>query len=268
MPEGDTVYVHAQSLRPLLVGASIVAAASRWPGRVVGLAGHTVHAVEPIGKHLLLEVDDGTTLRIHLGMKGRWRALGAGAEPRISPGQVSLRLDTAAHVLLCTRAPTLERFRTRERRVHPVLAHLGPDLLGSGFDAEVAAARARTRTDPAWPTVGEVLLDQQVACGIGNVYKSEVLFLQRLDPFTPPEAIPEELWQALYTRAEVLMRRNLTPLPRNTTGLGRGRPALWVYGRAGRACLRCGTPVSSRTHGRDLPRVTYWCARCQNAPDP
>ena len=175
---------------------------------------------------------------------------------------MSLRLDTAVDGIVCTKAPTVERFRTRELPVHPVLRQLGPDLLDHGFDPESVVARVPEAV--AAETVSEVLLDQRVACGIGNVYKSEVLFLERLDPFTPPHAVPPERWARLYARAQVLMGRNLRAAPRDTTGLGPGRPRAWVYGRRGHGCLVCRARIRSRVHGRDLPRVTYWCPRCQS----
>lgn len=261
MPEGDTVYVHAKLLAPRLVGRSVTSAFSRWPGVVQGLVGCRVESVEPQGKHLLIGVDDGTTVRVHLGMKGKWKRIGAGERARISLGNVSLRLDTPSDGLLCTKAPTVERFRTRERATHPVLRRLGPDVLNRDFNPDAALARLSHATEAM--TVGEVLLDQRVACGIGNVYKSEVCFAEHLDPFTPPGAVTTEQWRALYRRSQAWMRANCRPQPRTTTGLGRGQPRLWVYGRGGRPCLKCGTEIRVRLHGRDLPRITYWCPGCQ-----
>jgi len=259
MPEGDTVYVHAQHLKPRLVGRAVTAAFSRWPGVVRGLPGRTVEGLEPIGKHLLIGLDDGTTLRVHLGMKGKWSRIGPGRRAPISPGNVSLRLDTEEDGILCTKAPTVERFRTRERPVHPVLRRLGPDVLDPAFAPEQAMARLAHATEAA--TVGEVLLDQRVACGIGNVYKSEVCFARRLDPFTPPGQVSGATWRDLYAQSQRWMRDNCTPAPRNTTGLA--HPRLWVYGRSGHPCLVCHTPIACRLHGRDLPRLTYWCPTCQ-----
>ncbi len=232
MPEGDTVHRHAALLQPLIEGQRVVGAASRWPGVVREVVGTEVLAVEAIGKHLLVSLSDGTTLRVHLGMNGRWRRAGSGEALRLSPGDVSLRLDTPEVAVVCTRAPTVERFRTRERPIHPVLSALGPDLLGVAFEPAEAVARV-PRSDA--PTAAEVLLDQRVACGIGNVYKSELLFLERLPPFTPPAEVSEATWAALYARARTLLSANLGPGARNTTGLGPGRPDHWVYGRSGRA---------------------------------
>lgn len=262
MPEGDTIWRHAAQLGPALVGQTLTEARSRWPGVVRGLVGRVVRAVEPVGKHLLIEIDDGTSLRVHLGMKGKWRQVPADAALGVSMGQISLLLGTEAVSARCLRAPTVQRFRTRERAVLPALARLGPDVLGPGFSPANAAERARAQGDEH-PTVAEVLLDQGVACGIGNVYKSELLFYARLHPFRAPSEVPVETWCALYERAQSLMRANLGPGPRDTTRLGPGRPRHWVYGRQRRGCLRCGTPIQIRTHGDGLPRLTYWCPRCQ-----
>lgn len=264
MPEGDTIYMSAERLRPVLVDQVITEALSRWPGVVRSLVGSTVVAVEPVGKHLLLEVDDGTTLRVHLGMKGRWVVSSSDAPLRGSLGDVSIHLGTARWRARCTKAPTVERFRTRERPVHPVLRRLGPDVLGVGFSAREAAERVR-EGGAASASAAEVLLDQSMACGIGNVYKSELLFLQRIHPFTPPGALSGEQWEALYARARRLMTANLHERPRNTTGLGPGQPRHWVYGRQRRGCLRCRTRIEIARQGRDLPRITTWCPRCQPA---
>ncbi|MEN0066603.1 MAG: DNA-formamidopyrimidine glycosylase family protein [Myxococcota bacterium] len=261
MPEGDTVFVHAQLLSPRLVGRTVTHAFSRWPAVVQGVVGRTVTTLEPIGKHLLIGLDDRTTLRVHLGMKGKWSRLPPGERARVMPGNVSLRLDTKEDGLLCTKAPTVERFRTRERRIHPVLSRLGPDVLDPDFEPDSVLPRLGRATEAV--TVSEVLLDQRVACGIGNVYKSEVCFALRLDPFTPPAAVEAEQWVGLYLKSQTWMRANCRSAPRNTTGFGRGQPRLWVYGRRGRPCLVCRTRVQAKVHGRDLPRVTYWCSTCQ-----
>jgi endonuclease-8 len=120
---------------------------------------------------------------------------------------------------------------------------------------------ARIATSPA-PTAAELLLDQDVASGIGNVWKSELLFLHRLHPFVAPGEIPLETWRAVYADAHRRMR-DAVHKPRNTTGRGVASQRLYVYGRGGRPCLRCGTRIAVRTHGGDLPRHTWWCPRCQ-----
>ena len=261
MPEGDSIRHDAATLAPRLVGRAILRAASRWPGVVRGLEGVTILSIEPVGKNLLIGLDDRTSFRVHLQMNGRWWWFAPGEPIRISTGRISLLLETAEGTAVCTGAPTVERMRTRELAVHPALSKLGPDVLDLGFDPAAAAARV---PQSGLPTVAEVLLDQRVACGVGNVYKCEVLFVERQDPFADPASLDLARWTELFARAQRLMRANVDRRgPRDTTGLGRGRPRSWVYGRAGRPCLRCGTRIAVRTHGDTLPRMTWYCARCQ-----
>ena len=156
-------------------------------------------------------------------------------------------------------APTVERCRGDARHRHPVLSALGPDILADPFDLDEVLARVQ-RTEH--PTVAEVLLDQEISCGIGNIYKNESLFVRGIDPFLAPDRLPIDRWRALYEAGRRLMQRNLGPTARTTTGPH--APAdFYVYGRAGRPCISCRTRISASDHGRDLPRRTWWCPRCQ-----
>jgi endonuclease VIII len=253
VPEGDTIRAAAARLAPVLTGQTIVRATSRWPQIVDQLAGRVITLVEPMGKNLLLHVDDATTLRVHLGMNGRWRLLAPEAAVYGSLEHVALRLYTAVTVATCLDG-RVERFRTRERSEVAGL-DLGPDVMADGFDPAEAGARAQSSRLSA----GEVLLDQRVACGIGNVWKCELLFLHHVDPFTPAARLEPPTWTALYADAHTRMRRQVAlGGPRDTTGTGDH----WVYARR-RPCLRCGTRIRSASQGRDLPRTTWWCPRCQ-----
>lgn len=259
MPEGDTIRRAAARLAPLLIGQQIERAQSRWPSAAFGLRGRRILELEPIGKHLWIVLDDGNAIRIHLGLHGQWRIVPPGEEVRGSLGNIALRLDLATATVLCIGAPTVERVPARLRPIHPVLAALGPDVLADPFDPE--AVLPRIAASPA-ASIAEVLLDQRVACGIGNVYKCEVLFLRRVHPFDPPSALDAEAWIALYRTASELMRRNLGGGPRITTS-DDVRSRAWVYGRSGRPCLRCGTRIARRTSGDGLPRMSWWCPTCQ-----
>jgi endonuclease-8 len=148
-----------------------------------------------------------------------------------------------------------------------VLAALGSDVLAPNFDVTAAVSRARQR--PAEAPVGALLLDQRVAAGIGNVYKSEVLFLERLDPLTPLGSLDDATLARLYTRARMLMSQNLGPWRRITTadptrsGFGpRGSARVHVYRRAGHPCRVCGATIAVVVQG-DPPRRTYYCPTCQ-----
>ncbi|HVV83883.1 MAG TPA: DNA-formamidopyrimidine glycosylase family protein [Kofleriaceae bacterium] len=262
MPEGDTVHRVATSLRGLLVGTPLARV------RIAGvtraeLAGTTVAAITPHGKHMMIDTANGWQLRVHLGMPGRWRRYRA---PATAPAAASLVLSTATDDFACLNAPTVELTARRDPRRSRAVAALGPDLLADDFDPAVAVARARAAG--ATP-IGVVLLDQRVAAGIGNVYKSEVLWLERQSPFTPTSALTDDQLTALYARARTLMRANLGPGARMTRTGPRGDRAAdertWVYGRARRACTRCGAAIVTALQGEQLRR-TYYCPTCQHDP--
>ncbi len=268
MPEGDTLHRTAAGLRPHLVGRRVIGAQARQPGPRAGLlVGRTITSVDAIGKHLLIRFDSGLELRSHLGMHGSWHRYAPGERWRRPAARARLVLEVRGAVAVCFDAPVLELFETRIKPIHPVLASLGPDLLGDDFDADDAVRRLR---DPsrARLTVAEALLDQRALAGIGNVYKNEVLFIERVDPFSPVADIDDATLHRLVETARRLMRQNLATVSRVTVEGRGGRrgEGLWIYGRAGRPCRRCGTLIQASRHGR-LPRTTYWCPVCQ-APQP
>jgi endonuclease VIII len=266
VPEGDTVHKIANAMRPLLAGRPLESLWLRDRGELAAARGAVVEEVAALGKHFLFALGRREVLHVHLGIDGRWFRVRAGdSPPRADRGAV-LRLATAADRLICVRAPVAELLRRADLRVHPVLAHLGPDLLAPEFDAARAVARAR-RIDAR--SVADLLLDQRAACGIGNVYKSEVLFAEGVDPWTPPGALDDARLAALYERARAQLRSNLGGWPRTTVRAVRpgdpwpeGQPRVFVYGRAGERCLCCAGRIESRRQG-DGARTTYWCPRCQ-----
>ncbi|HTS14369.1 MAG TPA: hypothetical protein VMH24_01785, partial [Candidatus Sulfotelmatobacter sp.] len=164
-------------------------------------------------------------------------------------------------------APVVEVFETRAEAIHPGLAPLGPDLAAASFDEATAVARLRDPSRSRTP-IGEALLDQRVMAGVGNVFRSEILYLERTDPFAVTGSLDDAMLGRLVATARRLLQANIGPRAgrtRVTTGRAReaaGAP-LWVYGRAGRPCRRCGTPIRARRTGRDLPRSVFWCPRCQ-----
>jgi endonuclease-8 len=266
VPEGDTVHKLARALRPLLEGEAVEGLWLRDRGEVEGLAGERVREVAALGKHFLIALGRERVLHVHLGLHGTWHRYRHGEPCERAASGAWLRLDTKAWRLVCFRAAVAECLRRVELAGHPVLSRLGPDLLADGFDPAAAVGRARRR---AAPSAGELLLDQSVACGIGNVYKSEVLFLEGVHPGARPAELDDARVVALYRRAAALLRANLGGGPRTTTRALRpgqrwpaGAPRLFVYDRAGEPCLRCGARVASGLQG-ELARPTYWCPRCQ-----
>lgn len=265
MPEGDSIYRVAALIRPRLLGRVLSDARLRGDAPLPGLIGREVSTVESRGKHLLVQSEGGPGLRVHLGMRGKWRRFEPGSTWRRSRAEASLILATEQDVLACFRA-TVEVLRGPFAERSRSLGALGPDLLGEAPDLERALARARAI--PGRP-LHEVLMDQRVAAGIGNVYKSEVLFLEGRAPLTPVGALEDAALLALYERAVRLLRANLGPGWRVTRGLEPGEPPVrpgearhYVYRRAGRPCFRCRSPIQ-RLRAGDQARSTYWCPKCQ-----
>ena len=269
MPEGDTLYRIAIGLRPHLVGREVIAATARQPGpRAEKLVGATVTEVESMGKHLLIRFDSGLELRTHLGMHGSWHRYAPAERWRRPPSRARLVIEVPGAVVVCFDAPTVELFETRLEPVHRVLNALGPDLMAPDFgDAAASEALARLR-DPsrARLTIAEALLDQTALAGIGNVYKSEVLFVEGVNPFRLVADIEDLALAGLIESARRLLLANREGGGRVTTGTAvaerRRAGSLWVYGRAGRPCRRCGRVILDRRHGL-LNRRTFWCPGCQ-----
>jgi endonuclease VIII len=274
MPEGDSLARIAIALRPHLAGRTVTNARARLPGPVISkVVGKRITAVDTAGKNLLIRFDGGLELRTHLGLHGSWHRYRPGEAWRRPVSRASLVLEVPGAVAVCFDAPVVELFETRTEPVHPALATLGPDLLAEDVDLDAAVARLQDSGQRA-REVGEVLLDQRVVAGIGNVYKSEVLFLEGINPFLPTGSLSKVQLRQIVERARELMRFNARPGaaagrvttldPRTGTRLAPTQ--LWVYRRAGRPCHRCGTLIKSAPQGTDVPRTTYWCPKDQPGP--
>jgi endonuclease-8 len=268
MPEGDTLYRTAAGLRPFLVGRTVTAASARQPGpQVQRLVGVEVTGVEAQGKNLLLRFANGLEVRTHLGMHGSWHRYRPGERWRRPPARARLVLEVPGSVVVCFDAPTVELFEQRTEAVHGALSRLGPDLLRDPFDIDEAIRRLR---DPSRATtsIAEALLDQRALAGIGNVYKSEVLFIERVSPFALVGSLDDATLRRLVETAKRLLRANAFRPSRGakrvtTEGNRAADGPLWVYRRSGRPCRRCGTTIRSATQGTALPRLTWWCPACQ-----
>ena len=212
------------------------------------LVGRTVEAVEARAKHLLIRFSGGLTLHTHMKMTGSWHVYPAGARWRKPGWQARVVLEAGDRIAVCFNAPVVELLTERDEAEHPSLAGLGPDVLKPPIDMDEVRRRAAGR--PHAFTIGELLLDQQVVSGIGNIYRCESLFLCRTDPHTP---WPEADLDRLVTTASKVMLPLLKP--------GSGYEPL-VYGRTGQPCTRCRTPIRSELYGAQ-PRTVYWCPNCQ-----
>lgn len=267
MPEGDTVLQTAVRLHTALAGRALTRSDLRVPRfATADLTGRTVLDVISRGKHLLTRVEGGLTLHSHLRMDGAWRVYSPGERWRGGPAhQIRAILANTEHTAVGYRLPVLELLRTRDEE--KAVGHLGPDLLGPDWDPETALRNLLA--DPGRP-LGEALLDQRNLAGIGNIYKAELCFLARATPWLAVGDLPAPTAARLVTTAKQLLEANRDRPMRTTTttraprGPGPGpKERLWVYGRADRPCLRCGTPI--RTADQDA-RPAYWCPHCQSGP--
>jgi endonuclease-8 len=250
MPEGDTVWHTAAVLREHLLGETLTRCDVRVPRfATVDLTGQVVDEVVSRGKHLFIRVGKAS-IHSHLKMEGSWRV-----------SEHPVRVDHRARIVLETntaRAVGVDlgvlEILDRDRDGDAV-AHLGPDLLGADWDPARAAANLAGVPDRP---IAEALLDQRVLAGIGNVYCNELCFVSGHLPTAPVSDIADP--HRLVVRAREMLWLNRFRWNRCTTGDTRSGRQLWVYGRAGRGCRRCGTPIEVDDSGQ---RVTYWCPSCQ-----
>lgn len=253
MPEGDTIWRVAAGVRERVGGRAVTAAR---PARFERLVGRTLDAVEPVGKHLLMRFSGGWTLHSHMRMTGSWHLYRPGERWRRPRHLARAVLTFGDWEAVCFAAPVLELVREGAEAV----GHLGPDVLADDFPLDVVVARARALGPVA---LGELLLDQRVCCGIGNVYRCQALWELRLHPWRSSAELRDDELAGLFAAARTAMRRNLA-------GAGQrrfeGRPAA-VHGRSGRPCSRCGAAIRARPQGAE-PRLTYWCPVCQGDSGP
>jgi endonuclease-8 len=259
VPEGDTIHRAAARLRPALAGREV--RRFRAP-RLAGdrpKVGARIEEVEAVGKHLLVHFEGGLTLQTHMRMTGSWHLYRPGERWQKAPRLARVTIEVDDWVAVCFAAPIVRTFHREGRSTSDPTAHLGPDLCRADLtaaDIEECLRRMAACTGPD-DEIGAVLLDQRVACGVGNVYKSEVLFACGVDPFAVVVDLDVDTRRRLVTTASRLLRANLGTGPRTTVAGG-----LAVYGRTRQACLRCGTTVRSRRQGEQA-RSTYWCPTCQ-----
>ena len=266
MPEGDTIYRAASTLRQALEGETVTALQLRGgkggtlpPQRLVG---ETVSAVESRGKHLLIWFSPtDVALHTHMRMTGSWHLYRPGERWRKPAHYARAVLEVNGWTAVCFSAPVVELLLRREVDRLPSIAGLGPDALDEQTDLGEARRRLDERGDM---TIAEALLDQRVLAGVGNVYKCEVLFIHRVDPWTPVKDVAPETRDALLATAERLLKANVKPgsSQRITTTTDSTTGPTYVYGRARRPCARCATPISRARQGEQA-RPTYWCSRCQ-----
>ncbi len=261
MPEGDTIFRTAVRLRSVLLEKKIVEAASREPNiDAEKISSSTVERVEARGKHLLIGFDNRLVLHSHMGMTGSWHVYAPGEPWRKPERRAAVVLQCEDVIAVCYSPKLIELLTADALRRHRYLQRLGPDLLGGEINTDEIIRRFRVH-DPT--PIGQAVLNQTIVCGIGNVYKSETLFLTGIDPFAAVATLDDTQIVSLVQKARELMLANLEGYPRTTRRSLDGRRA-WVYGRAGEPCFQCGTVIQMQRQG-DLGRSTYWCPKCQKA---
>jgi endonuclease VIII len=273
LPEGDTIFRAARTLNRALAGQTITRfetglAELSQIDRDEPIAGRAVERVHAAGKHLLITLSGNLTLRTHMRMNGSWHVYRPGEAWQLPRRAMRIVIETADWVAVAFNVYDAEFVPTAKLARHQQVATLGPDLLG---DFDIDRALALVRLTGATP-IRDVLLNQRVLAGLGNVYKSEILFLCSIHPDTPSDAVSVDEWRSLMALAQKLLNANVADASgaqivtysglRRTTGRMNQSDRLWVYGRRGQPCRKCGTPIASRKDGDDA-RVTYWCPSCQ-----
>jgi endonuclease-8 len=279
VPEGDTIFRAARTLHRALAQKTVVRFESMLPAltRVhedAPITGRTIEGVRSAGKHLLIAFSGDLVLRTHMRMNGSWHLYRPGERWRRRRSDMRIVIATGDFEAVGFNILVAEFIRARDLERHRELRRLGPDILAESFDAEEASRRIRQRPEKQ---IGDALIDQSVIAGIGNVYKSEVLFACRVNPFVSVSALDDRAIACLLDTARKFLTANvsdgLAAAGAMTTYLGYRRTTrrddprerLWVYGRARLPCRRCGTAIGVRKQGPDA-RVTYWCEKCQCPP--
>jgi endonuclease-8 len=261
MPEGDTVKNAATALTKAMAGQVVRRSDFRVPAlATTDLTGHQVLECGVRGKHLLLRFrdpgGDRLTLHSHLRMDGSWRTFRIGERPHGRPAHtIRVVLTTDSTIAVGFHLHELALIRTMEEAA--LLEHLGPDLLGPDWNPEEAVRRLSARPDRE---IADALLDQRNLAGIGNLYKSEVLFLRGIWPWRPVAEAGD--LTAIVKLAQRLLASNVGRWTQVTTGSLRRGTETYVYGRPGLPCRRCGTPIRHLEQG-EHDRVTFWCPSCQ-----
>lgn len=266
MPEGDTIHRAAITLRAAMRGKRVtrfetVLAHLEKVHRDTPVTGRTIEDVRAIGKHLLIDFSGGLHLRTHMRMNGTWHLYRSGEAWKRGRTTMRIVIEAEDVVAVGFSIPVSEFLDDHALAASRPINALGPDLLDPDVSVDAVVERAAAQPDAE---LGDLLLDQHVAAGVGNVFKSEVLFVRRQNPFTRTAQLTTQELHQLFETARRQLRANVDAYTggRRTTERMDASARLYVYGRGGDPCRRCGTPIRYRKQGPDA-RGTYWCPRCQ-----
>jgi endonuclease-8 len=261
VPEGNTVWLAARTLRAALAGRPLTVAELRVADlATTDLVGQRVADVVPRGKHILIRLDAGLTLHSHLRMDGKWHIFSADQPVRDPHDHIRVVLGNTVRTAVGDRIHDVALVPTSAEDT--LVGHLGPDLLGPDWNADEVVRRLlldRNRT------IAEALLDQRNLAGAGNVFKCETCFLRGISPWTPVDDVRD--LAGLVDLTHRLLLTNRERYEHVTTGDPRPGQRTWVYDRAGRPCRRCSASIQSAWQG-EPGRLSYWCPRCQPGPSP
>ncbi len=275
MPEGDTIFRTARTLHKALAGAEVTGFEAAYAPLAsvhdnTPVTGRIVEKAEARGKWLLIYFSGDLILVTHMLMHGSWHIYRPGERWHWGRSHMRVLIRTEKYEAVGFEIPVARFHTARSLERHSAIPQLGPDLLKSGFAEDDARARIRARADEQ---IANVLLNQTVMAGIGNVYKSEICFVCRVHPFRLVSSLSESEIDCLVDSARKLLAANVTESsgnrvitytgPRRTTGNAAPSARVWVYGRKGKECRRCGTPIQMRRQGLGA-RSTYWCPECQH----
>ena len=278
MPEGDTIFRTARSLGRALAGRPVTGFRSVFPTLTrfhedTPLTGQFIDSVDARGKWLLIHFSGGLTLATHMLMNGSWHIYHPGQRWQKPRFHMRIVLENADYIAVGFKVPVAEMHTAQSLARDPRIPAPSADVLSAEFDPRQAESRVLARTGEA---IGDVLLDQKVIAGVGNVFKSEVCFVTGVHPFALVAALTPEQIHAVVATAQKLVAANVLEdsgdriltyrgQQRRTTHSSDPSECLWVYGRPGEPCRRCAEPVRRRLQGPDA-RVTFWCPRCQPMP--
>jgi endonuclease-8 len=257
MPEGDTLARAAETLRQWLVGRTITRVDARDVGlkhRAQSLVGRDVDSVEARAKHLLITIGD-RVIHSHMKMTGSWHVYATGERWKKSPVAMRLVLEAGDRTAVCFNAPVVQIVNAKDLGAVPGLNTLGPDIL---VNIDPVEGAKRLRTLPPSTPAGDALLDQTAVSGLGNIWRCEALWVERVHPAARVEAIDDDTLAALVRTGAALMGA--------AANRSASRPPPQVYKRSGQPCRRCGTPITSQRMGKDN-RTAYWCPTCQQVPN-
>lgn len=262
MPEGDTIHRAARTLQTALAGQTVTKFETVFPQLArAEVTGRAIERIEAVGKNLLMHFSGDLHIRTHMRMNGTWHIYRPGERWRKRFSEMRIVIETAVWVAVAFNVPVAELHDGRSLERQEDLLRIGPDLIAEIFDAEEAKRRIRERADEE---IANVILNQRVVAGIGNEYKSELLFMARVSPFALVRDVTDEQLETLLAIARKVMVANVEMRsPARTTNFSLDpRQKQFVYSRGGQSCRKCGAIVQYAKQGKDA-RGTYWCPVCQ-----